>query len=180
MKDYIYEDDFIVLRKGVAEDAEGMYELLNDSEVMRYYGESATDMASAKAEIDWFNSLFDKHAGRWVIADKKTGKCVGDIGVFNYNPKHKKGEVGFKLKPSYWGKGIMSRCTHFVLNYCFSELDYNRIEGLVDVRNSACKSLLRKTGFVKEGVLRDYEFEHGDFVDLEIHSVLKREFVNKK
>ncbi len=69
----------------------------------------------------------------------------------------------------------MTACMKVVLDFAFYELDYNRIEALVDVRNVACIKLLEKNYFKKEGVLREYEFEHGNYVDLEIHSVLKRE-----
>lgn len=33
-----------------------------------------------------------------------------------------------------------------------------------------------KTGFKLEGLMRDYEFEYGHYVDIEIYSILKREY----
>jgi ribosomal-protein-alanine N-acetyltransferase len=55
-------------------------------------------------------------------------------------------------------------------------LNYNRIEALVDVNNFASKRALLKNGFELEGVLRDYEFEYGHYVDLEMYSIIKRTF----
>jgi len=73
----------------------------------------------------------------------------------------------------------MSCCLQAVLRVVFENWGYNRVEAMADVRNTSCIKLLEKNRFVKEGTLRDYEFEHGHFVDLEIHSILRREFINQ-
>lgn len=179
MYEVIYEDQEIRLRKGKLEDAEGLYQLLNDDDIMIYYGESLTSREYAVEEINWFNSLFEENSGRWVIEDRQTGLYIGDIGISNFEATHKKGEMGFKLDKNYWQRGIMSRCIQAILKLAFNELNYNRVEALVDVRNTACSNLLAKNSFTKEGILRDYEFEHGGFVDLEIHSILKSESKSK-
>lgn len=177
MLDVIYEDENIRLRKGKAEDAYGLQRLLTDPEVMLYYGEHPNSLEYAQKEIQWFGDLFNQNAGRWVIEDIKTGLYIGDVGIFNGEKNHKKCEIGYKLDKAYWKQGIMTKCLQAVMQMAFSVFGYNRIEALVDVNNIACIQLLLRNGFTKEGTLRDYEFEHGGFVDLEIHSILKREYL---
>jgi len=173
----IYENEIIRLRRAKMQDVKGIERLLNDPDVMLYFGESESSYEYALSEMNWFNDLFEKNSGRWVIEDIMTGEYIGDVGVFNYDSKHKKGEIGYLLDKNYWGKGIMSNCVQAVLDIAFKEFNYNRVEALVDVRNDACIALLKKSGFLKEGTLRDYEFEHGGFVNLEMHSILKREHI---
>lgn len=175
MYDVIYEDDIIRLRKAIENDTGPLKDILNKPEVMKYYGESLTTEAYALEEIQWFNRLFDEHGGRWVIEDRKTGQYIGDIGIFDYHQKHRKGEIGFKLAKAFWGQGIMTKCLKAVLQIAFDDWGYNRVEALVDVRNTGCRKLLTKNGFICEGVLRESEFEHGGFVDLAMYAILKKD-----
>jgi [ribosomal protein S5]-alanine N-acetyltransferase len=69
----------------------------------------------------------------------------------------------------------MTACVGKVLDFGFLVKGYNRIEAVVDPRNAGSKRTLAKCGFQYEGLLRDYESEHGNYVDLEMHSVLKKE-----
>ncbi|MCH4886210.1 GNAT family N-acetyltransferase [Acidaminobacter sp. JC074] len=177
MYECIYEDEIIRLRKATMDDAPFLHELIKDQKVMAFYGESETTYEGAKSDIKWFNDLFDMNAGRWVIEDRLSGNYIGDVGVFGYHKKHKKGEIGFKLDSKFWNKGIMSKCVQAVLSVAFMDWGYNRVEALVDVRNTGCQRLLQKSRFVKEGTLRDYEFEHGHYVDLEMHAILHRDFI---
>ena len=174
----IYENNIIRLRDATLEDAGELLELTKDIDVMRYYGmNSYKDIKEAEDEINWFKGLLEENKGvRWVIADKDSDKYVGDIGVFNLDTNHNRIEIGFKLKKDYWNRGIMSECIKKVLEFGFVEKGYNRIEALVDTRNTACGRVLKNNGFKLDGVLREYEFEHGNYVDLEMYSILKREY----
>jgi len=114
--------------------------------------------------------------GHWAIEDVRTGKCIGGVGFRNHQSWHKKAEIGFVISKDYWRQGITSLCVNAVLDFAFCQKDFNRIEARVDPRHEACIGLLKKFGFKKEGLLRDCEFEHGHFVDLEVYSLLKREY----
>ncbi|MBZ9623763.1 GNAT family N-acetyltransferase [Clostridium sp. FP2] len=174
----IFENHIIRLREATLEDAEELLRVTNDEDVMKYYGiEPYINIKEAEEEINWFISLFKGNNGaRWVIADKKTNKYIGDIGVFDLDRQHNKIEIGFKLKKEYWNKGIMTDCISELLKFSFSNKNYNRVQAKVDPRNIGCKKTLEKCGFKLEGLLREYEFEHGDYVDLQVYSILKREY----
>ena len=175
----IFENDIIRLREATLEDAEDLLKITNDEEVMKYYGmEPYKNIEEAEEEINWFISLFKEDKGaRWVIADKNTNKYVGDVGIYDYSRQHNKAEIGFKLKKEYWKKGIMTQCIEEVLNYSFFDKNCNRVQAIVDPRNIGCKKILEKSGFKFEGLLREYEFEYGEYVDLQMYSILKREYL---
>lgn len=168
----------IGLRRAKVEDAKGIYEITNDDDVMEFYGVSGAYYKSrdeALGEIEWFNSLFNDGAGRWVIELIDSGEYIGDIGFSDFDKDHKRAEIGYKLKKEYWGRGIISNLIGQLVPYIINTLGYNRIEAIVDVRNPGSKAVLIKNGFISEGILREYEFERGNFVDLEMLSILKRD-----
>ncbi len=171
----------LILRKPTYGDVQPLLKISQDEEVMLYFGsEPFKEEKQAKEEIDWYLKIWKEKTGtRWVVSLKETGELIGEIGFFDYDKKHRKAEIGYKLASEHWRKGYMSEAMRAVLDYIYSETDINRTEALVDPRNPASFLLLEKHGFQKEGVLRDYEFERGAYVDLIMLSVLRREWVKE-
>ena len=168
----------LVLRKPMEKDAFDQMLLFQDPEVMRFHGEEPyQSLQEVKDEINAFVELADKEDGMiWMIILKETDQCIGDIGFFKWDKVNFRCEIGFKLKRDCWGKGLMSEAVTMILDFLFNELNLNRVEGLVDPKNAPSQKLLRRLGFQMEGVLRDYECEKGKFRDLQMNSLLKREW----
>jgi ribosomal-protein-alanine N-acetyltransferase len=168
----------LILRKPTDEDVERLYDLSQDEEVMQYYGkEPYMEIAQARKEVDWFLKIWKEGTGtRWIISLKGADDFIGEIGFYDYEKKHKKTEIGFKLARKYWRKGYMSEALVAMLDYMYHNFDINRVQALVDPRNPASFLLLEKHGFQREGLLRDYEFERGGFVDLIMLSLLRKEW----
>lgn len=169
----------IKLRKANSTDVEGFIEICSEKDTMRYYGTGGADLHTkekALEQIDWCNSLFDNNSGRWIITMDNEDKYIGDIGFHNFDKDHSRAEIGFRLKKQYWGRGIVGACIRELLRYGFTELNYNRIEALVDIRNENSKKVLLKNNFVHEGTLREFEYENGEYVSLEVYSILKSEY----
>lgn len=175
----IYENHLFRLRKAHINDAEELLNTSSNEEVMKYYGMNpCKDMQGAGKEIAWFNSLIEDGKGvRWVIADVNSNLYIGDIGVFGLDPDHSRIEIGFKLKKEYWNLGIMRKCIQKILAFSFLKKGYNRIEAFVDPRNIGCQMTLKRNGFQLEGTLREYELERGQYVDLQLYSILKKEYL---
>ena len=70
----------------------------------------------------------------------------------------------------------MTEAIKAALDYGFNEMNLNRIQALIDPRNDASKRVAEKHGFQYEGTFRDYEYEYGGFIDLNMYSVLKLEY----
>ncbi|MBN1620035.1 GNAT family N-acetyltransferase [candidate division WOR-3 bacterium] len=171
------------LRKPKSEDAGGFIDICADKEVMRYYGcEGAfiNTFEDANKQIDWCNKQFENNAGKWIIVEQEKDTYIGDIGFFNFVEEHRRVELGYRLKKEYWGKGIISNFIAQLVKYGFTKKNYNRIEATVDERNFGSKRVLLKNGFKLEGILREFEFEFNEFVNLEVYSILKREFTDIK
>jgi ribosomal-protein-alanine N-acetyltransferase len=174
----ILKTERLILRPPQEEDIQRQFAIFQDEEVQKYLGmENSRSLEFAKVECQWFQNLHTQGKGvRWIIALKETDECIGDIGFHDWDAKHFKCEMGYKLDSKFWQKGFMSEAASAALSYSFTIMKANRIEALVDVRNLASQRLLEKSGFSLEGILRDYEFEYGNFVDLQIWSLLKKEW----
>ena len=155
--------------------------MCQNEEVQRYFAkEPYSDEKQAREDIEWMLKLWREGTGlRWVISLKDGGEFIGEIGFHNYDRKHRKADVSYKLSQEHWRKGYMSEALQAVLEYIFCDTDINRVQALVNTRNLPSDNLLEKHGFVKEGVLRDYEFQKGAYVDLFMFSFLRREWESR-
>ena len=177
----LIETERLILREFRAGDAEKILEIYNDWEVVKYYGlPFVSNMKEAGAEVSWFIDLFRSEKGmRWCITEKGSDIYIGDIGYYDWEPENFRSEFGFKLARNYWRKGFLSEIMPSVLNYGFEKMNLNRIQAIVDLRNEPSWKMLEKFGFTREGILREYEFEHGGFVYVYMYSLLKQEFGGK-
>lgn len=174
----IIETERLHLRQARDEDAKDMFIYLSNQEVVQHMGlepyKSAEDVLE---EINWYKSIWEKGTGiRWCITLKKENIVIGSFGFLNRQPKHYKAEIGYELSSSYWGQGIAGEALNAVLAYGFQQLSLERVEALIEPANTASQKLVAKHGFLKEGLLRHYEYTRGKFDDLYMYSILKGDF----
>ena len=173
------ETERFILRKGTVDDCSDIFELYANENVVKYLPlnlfESVED---AMVEINWYEKIFKEQIGlRWVIEEAKTKKVIGTCGYLNYEKEHNRIEIGYDLKPDYWGQGIMQETLGKIIHFAFTSMEINKIEAKVEPENKASIRLLGKLNFCQEGVLRQHEFEKGKYVDLVLFSILKSEYI---
>lgn len=76
------------------------------------------------------------------------------------------------------GKGVGTFALKTMLNHAFFHLNLRRIELAVLDSNKSAQYLYEKSGFVKEGTMRQAVYKEGKFVDVYFYSILKEEFTN--
>ncbi|MGE7603403.1 GNAT family N-acetyltransferase [Peribacillus sp. NPDC097675] len=172
------ETDRLLLRKVTEEDASSVLKYLSDSEVMKHIGLAPfATIEEALDEISWYQSIFEKGTGiRWGITLKEQGEVIGSCGFLNRAPQHYRAEIGTELRKDHWGQGIACEAFEAVIRYGFETLQIQRIEALIEPPNVSSQRLAEKHGFLREGLLRQYEFTCGKFDDLYMYSLLKRDF----
>ncbi|MET3699643.1 ribosomal-protein-alanine N-acetyltransferase [Bacillus oleivorans] len=175
----VLETDRLVLRKVIKEDAHSIFKYLSDEEVMRYYGlEPFQTVDDALSEISWYETIQNSKTGiRWGITLKGEGEVIGSCGFHNTVSQHYRAEIGFELSKEYWGKGIASEAIKAMISFGFEQINLNRIEALIEQQNFPSQKLVEKQGFIREGLLRSYEFTRGKFDDLYMYSLLKKDFI---
>ncbi|MCZ8494483.1 GNAT family N-acetyltransferase [Priestia sp. Y58] len=168
----------LILREIITEDAGNILKYLSDKEVMKHYGlEPFTTVEDASKEIAWYKSILSGKSGiRWGITLKEQDDIIGSCGFLNRVHGHYRAEIGYELSKDYWGNGIASEALGAVIKYGFTHLNLRRIEALIEPANVSSQNLIKNHGFVKEGLLRSYEFTCGKFDDLYMYSLLKQDF----
>jgi len=167
-----------ILRKGIVDDAQDIFMLYSDENVVKYIPLTLfTSVEDAIYEINWYDKIFKEKTGlRWVIEETKTQKVIGTCGYLNYENEHNRIEIGYDLKPEYWGKGIMQEALSSIIHFAFTSMGINKIEAKVEPENTSSIRLLEKLNFCQEGILRQHEYENGKYIDLAILSILKSEY----
>lgn len=174
----IIETNRLVLRKIEAGDANSVFAYLSDKEVMKYYGLAPFEnISDALSEIAWYQTIIDNKTGiRWGITLKEEDEVIGSCGFLNMVPEHYRTEIGYELSRNYWGQGIAGEALKAVVSYGFEHYSLQRIEALIEPPNLTSLKLVEKQGFIREGLLRNYEFTNGKFDDLYMYSLLKQDF----
>ncbi|WP_337018233.1 GNAT family protein [Oceanobacillus massiliensis] len=175
-KDFpIIETERLVLRKVVKEDAKDMLAYLSDKEVVKPMGlEPFQTEEDVLDEIHWYDTIYNDGTGiRWGIALKDSDKVIGSCGFLNMQTKHYRAEVGYELNKEHWGKGMASEALAAVVAFGFRHFQLERIEALIEPDNIASQKLVERQYFIREGLLRHYEFTCGKFDDLYMYSVIR-------
>ena len=109
----------------------------------------------------------------FVIERASDNNFCGLIEVREIDQEHAQAELSFWLAIEAWGHGYMSEVVPSVVNYCFGKLELNRLYGYHMVRNPASGRTLEKSGFTKEGVLRQRVKKLGVFEDVALWAILQ-------
>lgn len=173
------ETDRLWLRKIEQGDADQLFEYWSDPLVVRYMNmPEFTDAEETLELIQLLNVLSNtEDTIRWGIELKSTGKLIGSCGFNTWQLAGAyRGEIGYELGRDFWGQGYMREALVAMFVFGYETMGLNRIEALLFPQNTSSMQLLTRLGFTHEGVLRDYQHSGEQFVDLQMYSLLRREF----
>jgi ribosomal-protein-alanine N-acetyltransferase len=148
----IIETDRIILRESVADDAEAFFEFNSDPDVMRFVGDEVWESVEHTREKLAAYPDYKEHGyGRWAVVYKPDNRVIGFNGL-KYLDDLDEVDLGYRLLPEYWGRGIATESSRAVLAYGFDELNMDKIIGLVLPENSRSIHVLKKMGMRREGM----------------------------
>jgi ribosomal-protein-serine acetyltransferase len=105
------------------------------------------------------------------------GGIVGLIGLRIVDKINRKSEIGYWIAESFQKKGIVSKSVRGILGFAFNERGMNRVQIKCAVQNEPSRRIPQRLGFLFEGIEREGELLlNGEFTDLEVYSLLKKEF----
>ena len=151
----IYETERLLLRKFDLEDIPAVFEYGSNAVVSRYTGSPPLTSMKEAEEIITDVILTDYQAygyGRWALVHKADNKVIGFAGP-KYLPELEQTDIGYRMLPEYWGKGIATEASIAVVDYSFKHLNLTELIGIVMPDNVASAKVLKKAGFhfYKEG-----------------------------
>jgi RimJ/RimL family protein N-acetyltransferase len=145
------ETERLVLRRFMVDDAENLFELDGDPEVMRYLsgGEpTPRDMIEEKI-LPRFLASYERFPGygTWAAALKSTGEFLGWFG-FQPTGEDAPGNVslGYRLRRTAWGKGYATEGSRALIRKGFTELGAERVYATTYQDNLASRRVMEKVG----------------------------------
>ncbi|HNZ67921.1 MAG: GNAT family N-acetyltransferase [Prolixibacteraceae bacterium] len=105
------------------------------------------------------------------------GEFAGLAGYKEMDYVNRKAEIGYWMAERMQGKGIMTRTVRKMIDYGFRNLNFNRIQIKVAVGNAKSAAIPQRLGLVMEGVERDGEYHSDRYFNLEIYSILRKEWI---
>ena len=101
---------------------------------------------------------------------------AGLIGFKDPDIINHRTEIGYWLIPGMQGKGIMTEATKALTNYAFKHLNMNRIQIRCGVGNIKSSAIPKRLGYQLESIEREGEFHLNHYIDLEVYTLLKKEW----
>ena len=113
---------------------------------------------------------------QFVVASRASGEAIGTCLLFRYEEGSERVELGYVLGRDHWGRGLMREALTALIGRAFDGMGVRRVEAEVDTRNAASAGLLRRLGFVREGLLRERWVAKGEAKDVEMFGLLRSDW----
>ena len=142
----ITETKRLLLREFHEDDADEIYHMNLDPEVMRYVHDPPFKNVEESRE---FIKNYDHYKiygfGRWTVLDKETGEFLGWCGLKKH-PEYEECDVGYRFKRKHWGKGYATESAVASLELGFKKFNMPAIIGRALKMNTASVKVLQKLG----------------------------------
>jgi RimJ/RimL family protein N-acetyltransferase len=148
------ETERLTLRLLSEDDFEAWAAFLGDAEATRllHTPEPITDAERARSGLERWIAMRDGEIGMYTVVVRGTGETAGFVGfVPRDHPWGHELELGWLLRPAYWGKGYATEAAR-----ALRPLVDDRVVSMIRVENAASANVARKLGMTVERELDDY------------------------
>ena len=140
------------LREWRVEDAEAVFEIYRDPEVMHFLGDGKP-VADLPTQQQWLTDRIAhyrnpeyKGLGPWAVVERDTKQVIGTMLLKQLPPTTDQIEIGWHLARRVWGKGYASEAGRVVLQYGFLDLALERIFAVIKPGNARSVAVARRIG----------------------------------
>ncbi|MGN6711457.1 GNAT family N-acetyltransferase [Anaerocolumna jejuensis] len=202
------ETDRLILRTFYREDINTYLEIIHDPQVQQFLGGGVNLFNEEPHISNWLSNingrlLKSKTVITWCVeykcerkalshsiiygstadlsavcnGSKSEKKVIGRIDLGGF-VKKTMAEISYYFSPEYWGMGLATEAVKEVTQFGFEELKLHRIQAAVMPDNVPSLKVLKKAGFVEEGILKKYLFGK-EFHDTVMLATVREENLNK-
>ncbi len=163
-------------RKLESKDVEDIYNYRNDPNVYMTLGGFYKGMSREDVQ-QWVSFQRTNSVDTvWALATKDDDRCIGHLGLYNIDYRVGKAEIGLAISKSHWGNGIGGKIYSGLIEYAFNQLRLHRVETYNLAINKKVIKIKENLGFKLEGVLRDFQYRDGNYLDVMIMTILENEW----
>lgn len=140
----IIETERLLLRYWRNEDAEDLFQLNQDKEVMKFTGDVPFKTTEdAERLIKNYTHYTNYGYGRLAVIEKSTGYFIGWCGL-KYTPEQNVTDIGFRFYKKFWNRGFATEAAIACISDGFKTYHLNKIIGRVMNENIASVKVLQK------------------------------------
>lgn len=150
----------LILRKLEDKDAERMFLMHSNPEVMKYLETPVTSLEQSQNDIRMIQKQYEENGvGRLAVVEKESGLMIGWCGLKllkkPINGHVETLDLGYRFIPEFWGKGYAWEAATATLEYGFNNLNAETIYAYADSGNAGSNYILTKLGFENTGGFED-------------------------
>jgi len=141
----------LILRSFREEDVGAMAQLFANPDFMRFslgvFTERKQTVAFIEKVIGW------DHAGmpsQFAVVPKAEDAVIGYCGFYHHPELPGQVEIGYRLHPDYWNRGLITEAARAVRDHAFADLKLPRVISLIHVENIASRRVAEKNGMKVE------------------------------
>jgi len=171
------ESERLIFRKIYLSDAKEIFSIRSNDDVMKFMDVPRhLSISDSEKLINVSEESYKKETGiNWAIIEKDSNSFIGYIGFIRIFSEHCRAEIGYVLKPEYWGKGYMFETINKIVRFGFKEMNLHSIEANVNPLNERSQKVLERVGFKREAYFRENYLFDGKFLDSVIFSLLEKD-----
>jgi RimJ/RimL family protein N-acetyltransferase len=169
----ILETQRLLLREFELSDAQKMYELNLDKDVLQFTGDEPFEsVEKARLFLQNYTAYQLYGMGRWAVIRKNDNEFLGWCGL-KFMKEEDIYDVGYRFFKKCWGRGYATESASKSLEYGFQQLHLEEIIGRVMKENIASIRVLEKIGLKYS---HDFDFQGKEG---KIYKISKDDFLKK-
>jgi ribosomal-protein-alanine N-acetyltransferase len=165
----------LILREFCTDDRAAIHTFASDAEVTRYTDWGPNGLADTTAFLsDVTRDGQNRPRSRFALAvvHRQDHVLIGSIELRITSNTHGRGEMGYVLGRSWWGRGYASEAAAAILRFGLDDLGLHKVTATCDPDNTASARVLTKIGMQHEGHLRDHLHLRDQWRDRMLYSAL--------
>lgn len=131
----------------------------------------------------WYEKqVYDDSQQNFAIIHKETGIAIGMIALVGINHKMGHAEWGRVIvaHPNFQGGGYGREAIELIMEYAFDHLNLRRLTCTALTNNKKVVGLYERLGFRQEGTLREFVYKKGEYIDVILFGMLRREYRDRQ
>lgn len=147
-----------IIRELSLNDLDNLYDLYSKPGMTKYVEPLFSYDEEMEYEKKYIESMYGYFGyGMWLIFDRESGQLIGRAGLEHRNYSEDPSvyldelELGYMIAPEFQNRGIATEVCTAIIEYAKENLDFDKINCLIDDDNTASIAVASKLGFKHAG-----------------------------
>jgi RimJ/RimL family protein N-acetyltransferase len=146
-----FETERLILRSFREEDVDVMARLFANPDFMRFslgvFTESKQTVSFIEKVMGWDRAGIPS---QFALAPRGENAVIGYCGFFHHDEVPREVEIGNRLHPDYWNRGLITEAARAVRDHAFADLKLPRVISLIHPENIPSRRVAEKNGMKAE------------------------------